>query len=196
MPRFLRRRHRHRRPPAQARQLWLDAIHTLRDGGRRSLTVLLLGKSGAGKSSAINALLGQQAVKVGVNKLTAQGELVRRVVVRLPQGAPGADDDDAGFRVRLLDTAGLVDQSAGDAVDRQALLDVAASLAKTDVDLVLYVDRLDLYCVDALDKALVRAIGDTFGGRLWHKAALLLTRSDMKYTPSGMSYGRAYSIYT
>lgn len=39
-------------------------MHTLREDGRAELTVLLLGRGGAGKSSTVNSLLGERAANV------------------------------------------------------------------------------------------------------------------------------------
>ncbi|XP_024023474.1 translocase of chloroplast 34, chloroplastic-like [Morus notabilis] len=38
------------------------------------------------------------------------------------------------------------------------------------IDVLLYVDRLDAYRVDNLDKEVVRAITNSFGKRIWNRA--------------------------
>ncbi len=67
--------------------------------------------------------------------------------VEAPQS--GAD----GFRVKLIDTCGLEDPEAGDSVNQTALRKIAQDIKGMPIDVVLYVDRLDLYRVEPLDKA-------------------------------------------
>jgi hypothetical protein len=52
----------------------LDIFAQLRAEGRRQLTVLLLGKSGVGKSSTVNSLLGEKAAAVSAFKLQPDTE--------------------------------------------------------------------------------------------------------------------------
>lgn len=57
-----------------------------------------------------------------------------------------------GFRLKLIDTCGLEDPEAGDTVNYTALQRIAEDIKGVQVDVVMYVDRLDLYRVEPLDK--------------------------------------------
>ena len=52
---------------------------------------------------------------------------------------------------------------------------------------MLYVDRLDAYRVDNLDKQIISAITDSFGKRIWNRAAIVLTHAQLS-PPDGLSY--------
>lgn len=47
------------------------------------------------------------------------------------------------------------------------------------IDVLLYVDRLDAYRVDDLDKQIIKAITGTFGKQIWRKSLLVLTHAQL-----------------
>ena len=55
------------------------------------------------------------------------------------------------------------------------------------IDVLLYVDRLDVYRVDDLDKQVVTAITDAFGKEIWKKSALVLSHAQFS-PPDGLNY--------
>ena len=55
------------------------------------------------------------------------------------------------------------------------------------IDAVLYVDRLDGYRVDNLDKQVIRAIARSFGPQIWHLANIVLTHAQLS-PPDGVDY--------
>lgn len=60
------------------------------------------------------------------------------------------------------------------------------------IDVLLYVDRLDSYRVDNLDKQIVRAITDSFGKEIWQKAMVVLTHAQLS-PPDALSYEDFFS---
>lgn len=57
------------------------------------------------------------------------------------------------------------------------------------IDAVLYLDRLDLYRVEPLDKRMMQAVSDTFGPAIWKKAVIGLTHGNMQQAPPGATFG-------
>eukprot|EP00850_Spirogloea_muscicola_P000907 SM000003S11152 [mRNA] locus=s3:1227662:1229976:- [translate_table: standard] len=55
------------------------------------------------------------------------------------------------------------------------------------VDAILYVDRLDNYRVDNLDRQVFRAIARAFGPKVWRIASIVLTHAQLS-PPDGVSY--------
>lgn len=137
----------------------LPLLEELKASGKRQLTVLLLGKSCVGKSSLVNSFLGEALARVMAFKLQADTEVSIPFNKHVEDASSSAD----GFKLSLIDTCGLEDPEAGDTVNAAALAKIAADIKGQPIDVVLYVDRLDLCRVEPLDCAILRAIGNTLG---------------------------------
>nr|BCL66170.1 translocon at the outer envelope membrane of chloroplasts 34 [Volvox reticuliferus] len=164
-----------------------DFIELLKEvpvAGRKQLTILLLGKSSVGKSSLVNSIFGEAVVRVQAFKLQADTEITTTVMRQVAIGSHEVD----GLRLKLIDTCGLEDAEAGDTVNWGALSKIAEDVRGVPIDVVLYVDRLDLYRVDALDKAIVAAITQMFGRQIWGRTILALTHANLTQPPPGTSY--------
>ena len=140
--------------------------------GESELTVLLLGKGGAGKSSTLNSLLGERVAPVAA---FSSPEATRPLLVCRSA---------SGFTLTLVDTASLVD---GDAVSRGALAAAARAVEGRPVHAVLFVDRLDVWRVDGLDAEVFEAVTATFGRSLWERTVVALTHGQLT-PPEGKSY--------
>jgi len=166
------------------REAVISYLQELAESGFKQLNVLLLGKSSVGKSSTVNSVLGEAAARVQAFKLQADAEMVTPFVKAVGEEISGLE----GMRIKLIDTCGLEDPEAGDAVHYAALRKIADSIKGQSIDCVLFVDRLDLYRVDALDKSIIQAVTDTFGASIWKKAVLVLTHGNLAQTPPGTDY--------
>ncbi|KAF8112955.1 hypothetical protein N665_0058s0054 [Sinapis alba] len=89
-----------------------------------------------------------------------------------------------GFTINIIDTPGLVEAGY---VNHQALELIKGFLVNRTIDVLLYVDRLDVYRVDELDKQVVQAITQTFGKEIWCKTLLVLTHAQFS-PPDDLSY--------
>ncbi|KAG1679820.1 hypothetical protein FOA52_012732 [Chlamydomonas sp. UWO 241] len=162
----------------------LQLLEELPASGRKQLTVLLLGKSSVGKSSLVNSLLGEALARVMAFKLQADTEICTPFSKHVEAPGSGAD----GLKVKLIDTCGLEDPEAGDTVNYAALKKIASDIKGQQIDVVLYVDRLDLYRVEPLDKAVMKAISSVLGRSVWNKTALVLTHGNLAQAPPGSDY--------
>lgn len=60
-------------------------------------------------------------------------------------------------------------------------------LLNKTIDVLLYVDRLDAYRVDDLDKQIIKAITGAFGKPIWHRSLLVLTHAQLS-PPDELNY--------
>ena len=65
-------------------------------------------------------------------------------------------------------------------------------LLNRTIDVLLYVDRLDAYRVDNLDRQVIKAITDSFGKGIWHRAIIVLTHAQLS-PPDGLNYDEFFT---
>ena len=159
----------------------------LREAGRKECTVLLLGRGGVGKSTLCNQLLGERKLRVNPYGLAAPERTV--MLSRVAPTPAGAGEGGAGnVQLNLIDTPGLV---LNDRVHEGALLNLADQIRGRPIDVVLYVDRLDLYLVETLDREVMESVSRVLGREIWSKALIVLTHGDTK--PPGTSDYETFS---
>ncbi|KAK4353866.1 hypothetical protein RND71_026060 [Anisodus tanguticus] len=178
--------------PSATQEKLLELIGKLKQESGSTLTVLVMGKGGVGKSSTVNSILGERTVAVSAFQVScfsvrnSTPVMVSRSWER--------------FALNIIDTPGLVEggyvnDQALDLIKRQVftcwnvseLLLVVWFLLNKAIDVLLYVDRLDTYRVDNLDGQIVTAITDSFGKEIWHRGLVVLTRAQVS-PPDGLSY--------
>jgi GTP-binding protein len=149
-----------------------NILGKLRQQNKESLTVLVVGKGGVGKSSTVNSIVGERVAVVSA----FQSETLRPIQCARSK---------SGFTLNIIDTPGLVE---GGCINDQALDIVRRFLLNKTIDVVLYVDRLDGYRVDNLDKQVIRALARSFGPNFWRIAIIVLTHAQLS-PPEGGEYG-------
>ncbi|CAK8569338.1 unnamed protein product [Lathyrus sativus] len=129
-----------------------------------SCTVMVLGKTGVGKSATINSIFDE--VKFNTNAFHTGTKKVQDVVGKVQ-----------GIKVRVIDTPGLLPSWSDQQYNEKILLSVKRFIKKTPPDIVLYLDRLDMQSRDLSDMPLLSTITDVFGPSIWFNAIVGLTHA-------------------
>lgn len=127
-------------------------------------TIMVLGKSGVGKSATINSLFDE--VKSGTNAYSPATSKVQEIIGTVH-----------GIKLRVIDTPGLLTSFADQRRNERIMSSVKRFIKKSPPDIVLYFDRLDMQSRDYGDLPLLRTITDTFGSAVWFNAIVVLTHA-------------------
>ena len=135
-----------------------------REAGGRPLTMVMIGKSGVGKSTLINDFLEleeDEMCATGSGALTETREVVVKASEKLD------------ITVQMIDTPGL------GGIDEVRMIDVFKDLSKITnhkADIVLYcVSIHPSSCIDSTDIDIIQATTMAFGPEIWRHTILALT---------------------
>jgi Toc86/159 family protein import component len=129
-----------------------------------SCTIMVLGKTGVGKSATINSIFDE--VKFSTDAFQMGTKKVQDVVGTVQ-----------GIKVRVIDTPGLLPSLLDQRQNEKILHSVKRFIKKTPPDIVLYLDRLDMQSRDFSDMPLLRTITEIFGPSIWFNAIVVLTHA-------------------
>lgn len=129
-----------------------------------SCTILVLGKSGVGKSATINSIFDD--VNLETDAFESSTRKVQEVVGTVE-----------GIKVKVIDTPGLSSSSSDQHYNQKVLNSVKKLVSKNPPDIVLYFDRLDMQSRDNGDVPLLQSISKVFGASVWFNAIVVLTHA-------------------
>ncbi|CAL9130279.1 unnamed protein product [Musa textilis] len=129
-----------------------------------SCNILVLGKSGVGKSATVNSIFGEEKSRTNAFEpaTTSVTEIVGTV---------------EGVKIRVLDTPGLRTSAMDQASSRRILASIKKYTKRCPPDIVLYVDRMDTLTRDQNDLPLLRTITSTLGSSIWFNAIVALAHA-------------------
>ena len=130
----------------------------------KTFTFLLIGRTGVGKSSTINSLIGANVAPVGDFDPCTADVTVHETNLH-------------GAIVRVIDTPGLCDDLEEVGNDAK-YIELMREKIPGAIDAVLFVSRLDDTRVDASEKRGLRLITEAFGEPFWKKSVIVFTQSD------------------
>ncbi|XXG74997.1 hypothetical protein AAC387_Pa07g3592 [Persea americana] len=129
-----------------------------------SCTIMVIGKTGVGKSATINSIF--DVVKFSTDAFHLGTKKVQDIVGTVQ-----------GIKVRVIDTPGLLSSCLDQRQNKKILHSLKHFIKKTPPDIVLYLDRLDMQSRDYGDLPLLRTITDIFGPSIWFNAIVVLTHA-------------------
>eukprot|EP00891_Asterochloris_glomerata_P000159 jgi/Astpho2/159/Aster-04622 len=159
--------------PASTQRDLQDAVHDMKKQGLSGVNVLVLGKTGVGKSALTNRVFGETVAQTTV----FQFQVTRPLVVRRHS---------ADFNFAWIDSPPASSRAAANE-EASALRSVVPYLQGRPLHAVLFVERLDEYRVDSVDHQVMEAISRTFGDSIWDHTMLVLTHG-MVQPPDGVKY--------
>ena len=140
-----------------------------------SFKILVLGKTGVGKSATINSIFDQ--AKVVTDAFQPATDRIREVVGTVN-----------GIKITFIDTPGLLPASTSNVRrNRKIMLSVKRFIKKSPPDIVLYFERLDLINMGYSDFPLLKLITEVFGPAIWFSTIVVMTHcsSDLPEGPNG-----------
>ncbi|KAL1542648.1 translocase of chloroplast 159, chloroplastic-like protein [Salvia divinorum] len=129
-----------------------------------SINILVLGKSGVGKSATINSIFGEE--KAPIDAFETGTAYAREI--------SGSVD---GVKVHIVDTPGLKSSVMEQGINRSTLSSIMKFTKKSSPDVVLYVDRLDAQSRDLNDLPLLKTVTGALGSSIWRSAIVTLTHA-------------------
>lgn len=129
-----------------------------------SLKILVLGRTGVGKSATINSIFDE--AKVATNAFQPGTDGIQEVVGHIK-----------GIKVTVIDTPGLSPAHGNQRRNRELMLAVRRFIRKSPPDIVLYFERLDAINGGYSGYPLLKLITEVFGSSIWFNTILVMTHS-------------------
>lgn len=126
----------------------------------KKFTFLLVGRTGVGKSSPVNSLMGKSIAQVGHYEPTTMG-------------VESYDSEINGIDFTVIDTPGLCDDLEEEGNDEKYLERMRSKVEQ--IDSMWFVSRLDETRVTADEKRGIKLISNAFSPKVWEHAVIIFT---------------------
>lgn len=148
-----------------------------------SFKILVLGKTGVGKSATINSIFDQPMVPTDAFQPSTWK--IQEVTGSVK-----------GIKITVIDTPGLSLSFHNHRWNRKILFQVKKFIRRSPPDVVLYLDRLDAINRGYSDYRILKLITDVFGASIWCNAIIGMTHCS-SFPPEGPDgYTLSYESYT
>ncbi|KAJ0984327.1 hypothetical protein J5N97_002683 [Dioscorea zingiberensis] len=147
-----------------------------------SFKILVLGKTGVGKSATINSLFDQ--TKAETNAFQPATNKIQEIVGTIK-----------GIRVTVIDTPGLSPSQSDQRRNRKNMIAVKKFIRKSSPDIVLYCERIDFINRGYSDYPLLKLISDVFGSSIWFNTILVMTHASSPHLEGPDGYPLNYEGY-
>lgn len=149
----------------KATNILKDIQGKLQTARGKKFVFLLVGRTGVGKSSTVNTLMGQTIAPVGDYEPTT-------MVVK------EYDSEMSGIQFKVIDTPGLCDDIEEAENDPKYLEDMRSKVKQ--IDSMWFVTRLDETRVTSDEKRGIKLISDALGSKVWEHAVIIFTFANNK----------------
>ncbi|KAK8602121.1 hypothetical protein V6N12_051939 [Hibiscus sabdariffa] len=148
-----------------------------------SIKILVLGKTGVGKSATINSMFDQP--KTETSAFQPATDCIREIMGAIH-----------GIKVTFIDTPGFLPSSTSTMRrNRKIMLSVKKFIRRSPPDVVLYFERLDLLNMGYSDFPLLKLMTEVFGNAIWFNTILVMTHSSSALPEGPNGYPVNYESY-
>jgi GTPase SAR1 family protein len=126
----------------------------------KNFTFLLIGRTGVGKSSTVNSLMGQEIAPVGDYRPTTMS-------------VESYESEIGGVKFTIIDTPGLCDDLEEKGNDYDYLEQIRLNVDR--IDLMWFVTELDDNRVRGDERRGIKLISEIFGSKIWEQAIIVFT---------------------
>ncbi|XP_058111737.1 translocase of chloroplast 90, chloroplastic isoform X2 [Magnolia sinica] len=144
-----------------------------------SFKILVLGKTGVGKSATINSIFDQS--KAATDAFRPATKHIQEVVGTV-----------SGIKITFIDTPGLLPSCSNQRQNRKMMLSVKRYIKKSPPDIVLYFERLDVINMGYSDFPLLKLITDVLGSAIWFNTILVMTHCSSALPEGSDGYPVSY----